>query len=233
MVTIAGCTGEVRDEPAPLTRPDLVVLMRQLCEEAGAEHYLIFQAGFGPAAEYGRVLACNWSFDSLQAVGWGNVTRLVASRLATALGGRASFFTGADLGGILDAEAAGALARHGHRELACLRLKVGRTGFGVLLSASRPGAMCGDIVARAQMVCCYALSSIEAGLIGADDEPPLSERERECLRWVSEGKTTDEVALILGVSSNTVTGYVTQAMQKLSASNRAMAMATAIRHGLI
>ena len=51
--------------------------------------------------------------------------------------------------------------------------------------------------------------------------------------WVSEGKTTDEVALILGVSSNTVNSYITHAIQKFAASNRAMAIATAIRSGII
>ncbi|TIX10880.1 MAG: helix-turn-helix transcriptional regulator, partial [Mesorhizobium sp.] len=55
----------------------------------------------------------------------------------------------------------------------------------------------------------------------------------ECLFWVSEGKTTDEVALILGVSSNTVNSYITHAIQKFAASNRAMAIATAIRSGII
>jgi DNA-binding CsgD family transcriptional regulator len=73
---------------------------------------------------------------------------------------------------------------------------------------------------------------IDPDLVLLEDDP-LSERERECMRWVSEGKTTDEVAMILGVSSNTVNSYVGHAMQKLSASNRAMAMATAIRNGLI
>ena len=57
----------------------------------------------------------------------------------------------------------------------------------------------------------------------------LSERERECLFWVSEGKTTGEVAVILGVTSNTVNSYLANAIQKFGASNRAMAIATAIR----
>ena len=52
-------------------------------------------------------------------------------------------------------------------------------------------------------------------LAAAAMQDPLSDRERECLFWVSEGKTTDEVALILGVSSNTVNSYVTHAIQKL------------------
>ena len=83
------------------------------------------------------------------------------------------------------------------------------------------------------MRCCYALSQIPEMLRQAAAQDPLSDRERECLAWVSEGKTTDEVALILGVSANTVNSYVTHAIQKLSASNRAMAIATAIRNGII
>lgn len=39
--------------------------------------------------------------------------------------------------------------------------------------------------------------------------------------------------MILGVSSNTINSYITHAIQKLSASNRAMAIATAIRSGII
>ena len=83
------------------------------------------------------------------------------------------------------------------------------------------------------MQCCYALSQIPGLLAAAALQDPLSDRERECLFWVSEGKTTDEVAMILGVSANTVNSYITHAIQKLAASNRAMAIATAIRSGII
>lgn len=86
---------------------------------------------------------------------------------------------------------------------------------------------------RAQLQCCYALSQVPALLAAASMQDPLSDRERECLFWVSEGKTTDEVAVILGVSANTVNSYITQAIRKFSASNRAMAVATAIRSGII
>ena len=53
------------------------------------------------------------------------------------------------------------------------------------------------------------------------------------LLWVSEGKTTDEVAMILQVSANTVNRYILHATQKLSAANRTMAIAIAIRNGII
>jgi DNA-binding CsgD family transcriptional regulator len=77
------------------------------------------------------------------------------------------------------------------------------------------------------------LSNVPALLAAVTQQNPLSERERECLLWVSEGKTSEEVALILGVSANTVNSYVTHATRKVSSSNRAMAVATAIRSGYV
>ena len=55
----------------------------------------------------------------------------------------------------------------------------------------------GTPLGRVQIECCYALSAV-ADLIarGAPDDL-LADRERECLAWVAEGKTTGEVAQIL------------------------------------
>ena len=79
-----------------------------------------------------------------------------------------------------------------------------------------------------------AKHSMLAGQLGtASNNDPLTERERECLFWVAEGKTTEEVGVILGVSTSTANSHLTNAIQKLGARNRALAIATAIRHGLI
>jgi DNA-binding CsgD family transcriptional regulator len=84
------------------------------------------------------------------------------------------------------------------------------------------------------MMCSYGLDRhLAATAEGSPLAGVLSERQRECLKWVSEGKTTDEIALILGVSPNTINSYVAHAIQKFGASNRAMAIATAIRSGVI
>jgi DNA-binding CsgD family transcriptional regulator len=130
-------------------------------------------------------------------------------------------------------EEAKLLAVLGHREIHVLGLNVGRQRLYLLLSAAEAGRIDQPALVRVQMQACYALSAIPRLLGPAVSSDPLSDRERECLYWVSEGKTTDEVALILGVSSNTVNSYVTHAIQKMGASNRAMAMATAIRSGII
>jgi DNA-binding CsgD family transcriptional regulator len=70
----------------------------------------------------------------------------------------------------------------------------------------------------------------------ADVRPParrLSPREREVLQWTAQGKTSWAVAQILSVSEHTVEFHVKNAMAKLGASNRNMAIARASALGLI
>lgn len=57
------------------------------------------------------------------------------------------------------------------------------------------------------------------------DEPHLTERERDALSWVAEGKSDWEISVILGVSETTVRFHVDNARKKLGAVNRAQAVA--------
>jgi DNA-binding CsgD family transcriptional regulator len=68
---------------------------------------------------------------------------------------------------------------------------------------------------------------------GAKSRLQVSERERDCLYWTAEGKTSDEIAIILGLSTHTVNHYLTSATRKLDAANRTHAVTRAIRFGLI
>jgi LuxR family quorum sensing-dependent transcriptional regulator len=63
--------------------------------------------------------------------------------------------------------------------------------------------------------------------------PRLSERLILTLKWAAEGKTDQEIALILNVSGHTVDKYMRQLKQELNAVNRTSAIVLAIRHGLI
>lgn len=65
------------------------------------------------------------------------------------------------------------------------------------------------------------------------NEHTLSARERECLHWTASGKTSQEIATILGLSEHTVNHYLSAACQKLGAANRAHAVAKAIRSGFV
>ncbi|WP_456679747.1 MULTISPECIES: helix-turn-helix domain-containing protein [unclassified Bradyrhizobium] len=43
----------------------------------------------------------------------------------------------------------------------------------------------------------------------------LSAREEQCLRWVAEGKSSWEIAVILRISRNAVDFHIKNAMRKL------------------
>ena len=66
-----------------------------------------------------------------------------------------------------------------------------------------------------------------------ESAPALSPREIECLLWAGAGKTTMEIADILGVADGTVEEYFNRASKKLGAATRAQACVKAILHGLI
>lgn len=63
--------------------------------------------------------------------------------------------------------------------------------------------------------------------------PTLTRRERECLKWVSEGKTSKDIGMLLYVSEDTIISHIAQSMKKLGAHTRSEATTKAIRWGLI
>ncbi|NOJ50252.1 helix-turn-helix transcriptional regulator [Bradyrhizobium archetypum] len=61
----------------------------------------------------------------------------------------------------------------------------------------------------------------------------LSEREKDCLRWVAEGKSSWEIGKILKLSENTVNFHLKNVMRKLGTTNRTQAIVKALRLNLI
>ncbi|MBB4263076.1 helix-turn-helix transcriptional regulator [Bradyrhizobium sp. CIR3A] len=60
-------------------------------------------------------------------------------------------------------------------------------------------------------------------------EVVLSERERQCLRWAQEGKSSCVIGVILKVSENTVNFHVKNAMRKLEMTSRTQCVVKARR----
>jgi LuxR family transcriptional regulator, quorum-sensing system regulator BjaR1 len=63
--------------------------------------------------------------------------------------------------------------------------------------------------------------------------PRLSPRELECTRWLAEGKTTWEIAKIIGISQETVREYLKCAATKLNTCTQAHLVAKAHRMNLL
>ncbi|MGL6349932.1 MAG: helix-turn-helix transcriptional regulator, partial [Aeromonas sp.] len=61
----------------------------------------------------------------------------------------------------------------------------------------------------------------------------LSDRERECLFWACEGKTSWEIAVILGIRERTVNFHLNHATSKTGSKNRNQAIAKGITSGMI
>lgn len=73
-----------------------------------------------------------------------------------------------------------------------------------------------------------------SGLLGSSPAPPrLSPRERECLTWCAMGKTSDDIATILGISEGVVRIHLQSAQNKLNCLNRTHAVAKALANRLI
>lgn len=218
----------------PLTRDVLARALREVCKAVGATQFCLADLSRSHAEEPPRVLSSNWSFDAIDMIGTATIELLHQSSYATPLGQTPRAFAPAWTGPgmrVIDERTASLFQEFGHSELFLLKLRAGARR-GVCLLSGPAGSMGRYQLQRAHITLNYLLSHyLEDQERGSTD--PLSERERECLLWVSEGKTTQEVAVILGVSANTVNKYIVSSIQKFGAGNRAMAIAVAIRAGVI
>jgi predicted ATPase/DNA-binding CsgD family transcriptional regulator len=69
--------------------------------------------------------------------------------------------------------------------------------------------------------------------VAAEAADPLSKRERDVLRLLVEGQTSQEIGAALSISPNTVNNHVTSILNKLGLDSRTAAVAYAVRHGLV
>lgn len=67
----------------------------------------------------------------------------------------------------------------------------------------------------------------------ARDFPPLSSREKECLRHLARGMTVEEIAGTVGVSKKSAEKYIQKAREKTGAATREQAVAIAIKHNIL
>lgn len=236
MNTIARFHDGIEGLTLPSTRTGLSRYLARLARNVGADHYMLVGMARDGALDETRIVASNWIYDTIRAAGMDLIQRIAHAPQTTfmsteprvwrpSMHGEEHQFIGPD-----EAEA---LEAGGHLEIAAVRIKAAGLGYCVIFSAHRARSLGAAGIPAACVALSYALSGLANRKPATASRNPISERERECLSWVSEGKTTDEVALILGVSSNTVNSYLAHAIQKLSARNRAMAIATAIRTGII
>ena len=87
-------------------------------------------------------------------------------------------------------------------------------------------------IAELQFLASHAGAILHSKVIAKGGASPcLSPREKECLKWTADGKTSSEIGKILSLSEHTVNHHLYGGMQKLDAANRIHAVAIAVRTG--
>lgn len=119
----------------------------------------------------------------------------------------------------------------------CIRGGTAMLSLSSHLSAERSQTHLNDRLAMSHLFANYLH---EAVLRIAEEDPQLhlsskllSAREKECLLWITEGKTSWEIAKILNIAERTVAFHINNAIQKLDVTNRQQAVARAITLGHI
>jgi two-component system NarL family response regulator len=79
----------------------------------------------------------------------------------------------------------------------------------------------------------YLPGDVSTRLVERMRGPEVSEREREILYLVAEGKSNQEIATLLRLTEGTVKIHVHRIMNKLEANDRTHAVTTAIRRGIL
>jgi DNA-binding NarL/FixJ family response regulator len=129
------------------------------------------------------------------------------------------------------------LTQHENKEYVLSAIKAGASGF-VLKKA-----LGSELVSAIRSVYrgdSFLHPSVATALIedyrrhtGMDPFDKLTTRERDILRHIAEGHTSQEIANMLVISLKTVLGYRTKIMEKLDIHNRTELIKFAMRKGLI
>jgi two-component system response regulator NreC len=128
------------------------------------------------------------------------------------------------------------LTRHDEEQYVTEALRAGVKGYVVKSQAAT------DLVQAIREVCRGGIylspnisrTVVEALLSKAElPADPLTARERQVLQLVGEGKSSKEVAAVLGISLKTAESHRTRLMQKLDIHETASLVRYAIRRGLI
>jgi DNA-binding NarL/FixJ family response regulator len=128
------------------------------------------------------------------------------------------------------------LTQHTEDQMVLESLRAGVTGYVLKTRASSELVHALRAVCRGEMYLTQSISrTVVQAFLTKDSLPerPLSDRERQVLQLVAEGKTTKEIASMLGVSVNTAETHRTNLMEKLDIHDTAGLVRYAMRNGVI
>jgi DNA-binding NarL/FixJ family response regulator len=127
------------------------------------------------------------------------------------------------------------LTRHREEQYVAEALNVGVKGYVLKSQAANELVDAIQQVCRGEFYLSPSISSavVKAYLSKSEEADPLTARERQVLQLVSEGKSTRDIAQILGISERTAESHRARLMRKLDIHETASLVRYAIRRGLV
>lgn len=127
------------------------------------------------------------------------------------------------------------LTMHTEEHHVAAALKAGIKGYLLKTQAAEDLVQAIREVSRGQIFLSPEVSRlvVDRYLSGTPLSDPLAPRERQVLQLIAEGKTSKEIAQLLGLSPKTAESYRTHIMEKLDIHETAGLVRYAIRRGLI
>ncbi len=217
---------------------EILRLLRQVATEAGFSHFMVARPPSGDGQRFqDRLVLSNWPADLVRQYDQSEafaaspvVERLRQTRLPVY--GDATLLLPA--GQPADPALHAAFSTLGIASVFAVMMQTADDqGFIFTLAGSRALPEM-DEVPRLYFALLQIMDRYERTMTSrAATTERLSMREVECLRWAAAGKSSDEIAIILGISAYTVSSYFKTATRKLGAVNRMQAIARAIRLKLL
>lgn len=197
-----------------------------LTDYVGATHYLLARHELSQDGGLDSVVCSDWPFDVVRrlagiVVGLNAKTTELEKCLAVL---QPCFHTMPD-----DID----LPRGVSREYCAIVFNVGRARFSLMLLFPADVILSQEGLRDIALLAAYVASLKTSVDQRHERECDLTEREIECLFWIAEGKTSEEIAVILGISRNTINNYITSVMRKTATRTRSEAIAHAVRNNLV
>ncbi|MEK1897527.1 MAG: helix-turn-helix transcriptional regulator [Rhizobium sp.] len=200
--------------------------LRALTDYVGASHYLLARADLVQEAGLDFVVSSDWPFDLVTNLAHAFVGGFArATELEKCMQLFKPHF--ALLPDTADAPDGAS------RQFCSLMFNIGRSRLVLMFLFDDGFILSQERLRDVGLLAAYFASFLQCGATKTDRDFELTDRELECLFWIAEGKTSDEIAMILGISRNTINNYITSVMRKTATKTRSEAIAFAVRNNLV
>jgi DNA-binding CsgD family transcriptional regulator len=197
-----------------------------LTDYAGASHYLLVRCDLIQESGLDFVVSSDWPFDLVRKL----ASELVSNYVRTSEMEKCLQLLQPNFALFPDSVE---LPEGASRQYCSLTFNVGRTRLSLMLLFRDGFILSPERLRDVGLLAGYFASFNGCSEGRTDRDFELTERELECLFWIAEGKTSDEIAMILGISRNTINNYITSVMRKTATKTRSEAIAFAVRNNLV